>query len=89
MTYKSILIAPVLGAVLTNVGITEFAMAQTQSEWDQGAAGGRAFADSDFRLGNGVHGSCDDHGFGDRSTDFCLGFKSGYLIEWGVMSLAH
>jgi hypothetical protein len=86
---KPILIAPVLAAVLTMVGITQFAMAQTQSEWNQGASEGKAFADSDFRNANGVHASCDDHGFGSYSTDFCLGFKSAYLVEWGVMSLAH
>jgi hypothetical protein len=69
--------------------VHEFRWYQTQSLPDQGAAEGKAFAESDFRNGYGIHDKYDDHGFGSRRTDFCLGFKSAYLVELGAMSLAH
>jgi hypothetical protein len=89
LSYKPILVAPVLLAVLTMIGVTQLAAAQTQSDWDRGIATGKWAAEQDFRGGAGEHPSCDDHGSGAESTDFCLGFKVGYIGEWTVMGLAH
>jgi hypothetical protein len=55
------------------------------SDWGQGDADGKVAADNDFQSGTGMNLHC---GF-EHSTNYCLGFRTGYLVQWGVDALAH
>lgn len=55
------------------------------NDWNQGNADGKAQADSDFQAGTGMNLHC---GF-DHSVNYCLGFRTGYLAQWGIDILAH
>lgn len=50
-----------------------------------GDANGKAAADNDFQSGTGMNLHC---GF-EHSTNYYLGFRTGYLVQWGVDGLAH
>jgi hypothetical protein len=88
ITNTPILITPVVFLVAVSMTTTT-ALAQQQAGWNEGWSTGLAQAQSDFRNSVPYADKCDAHGYGDQSPGFCLGFKAGYITEWGVMGLAH
>lgn len=82
---EAILLAPVLVAIITLTAAVPKAVADDSGDWNQGNSDGKSQADSDFQGGNGMNLHC---GF-EHSNNYCLGYRAGYIWEWGVDSLAH
>jgi hypothetical protein len=83
MTYKPLLIAPVLVAVLAMIGATQYANSQpqqtTSDSYNIGWTDGEAQAASDFNAGNTTpQQQCSGH----HSDSYCRGYWNGYGDEW-------
>jgi hypothetical protein len=81
--------APCPSGHSSNFGVGWYAASNrgssSNTDWSQGNADGKVQADSDFQAGTGLNLHC---GF-EHSINYCLGFRTGYLAQWGIDVLAH
>lgn len=77
------------------IAIMIIAVSATQQQvkaepgFSDGIHAGKIAAQQDFNNSVTPNNSCDNHGLGDQSTSFCLGFKIGYTGERILEGAAH